>query len=137
MQGITIATEVCIRTQRIQVGKGQHVSVLLIIPIIIEIAGHSFEIYTLVSKIHKNIDLVLGIINVFKLEGVFNSWEHCFSFLTRSLPIFPKEKVIIKPGEQRIMKIEAQFTDEISSLAIIKLLDKLTQCYGSESKVCT
>ena len=43
-----------------------------------------------------------------------------------SLLIFPKEKVVIKPGEQKIVKIEAPFMDEISSLAIIKLLDKLT-----------
>ena len=42
------------------------------------------------------------------------------------MPIFPKEKVILKPGEQKIVKVEAPFTDEISSLAIIKLLDKLT-----------
>ena len=46
--------------------------------------------------------------------------------MNRSLPIFPKEKVILKPGEQKIVKIEAPFTDEISSLAIIKLLDNLT-----------
>ena len=114
------------KTQRIQVGNGQHISILFIIPVIIEIAGHRFEIYTLVSKIHDNVDLVLGIKNVFELEGVFNSWECCFSFLNRSLPIFPKRKGIIKPGEQRIVKVEAPFTDEISSLAIIKLLDKLT-----------
>ena len=29
-------------------------------------------------------------------------------------------------GEQKVVKIEAPFMDEISSLAIIKLLDKLT-----------
>ena len=46
--------------------------------------------------------------------------------MNRSLPIFPKEKIILKPGEQKIVKVEAPFTDEISSLAIIKLLDKLT-----------
>ena len=46
--------------------------------------------------------------------------------MNRLLPIFPKEKVIIKPGEQKVVKVEAPFTDEISSLAIIKLLDKLT-----------
>ena len=34
--------------------------------------------------------------------------------------------MIIKSGEQKIVKVEAPFTDEISSLAIIKLLDKLT-----------
>ena len=61
------------KTQRIQVGNGQYVSVLFVIPIIIDIHGHRFEIYTLVSEIHKNVDIVLGIKNVFELEGVINS----------------------------------------------------------------
>ena len=47
--------------------------------------------------------------------------------MNRLFPISPKEKVIIKPGEQKIVKVEAPFTDKISSLAIVKLLDKLTQ----------
>ena len=80
------------KTQRIQVGNGQYDSVFFIIPVIIEIAGYRFEIYTLVSKIHENVDLVLGIKNVFELEGVFNLWECCFSFLNGSLPIFLKER---------------------------------------------
>ena len=50
-----------LKTQGIQVGNGQYVSVLFIIPVIIEIAGHRFKIYTLVSEIHDIIDLVLGI----------------------------------------------------------------------------
>ena len=49
------------KMQRIQVGNGQCVSVLFIIPVIIDVHGHRFEIYTLVSEIHKNVDLVLGI----------------------------------------------------------------------------
>ena len=85
--------------QRIQVGNGQYVSVLFIIPVVVEIAGHRIEIYTLVSEIHDNVDLVLGIKNVFELEGIFYLWECCFNFLNRSLPLFTKEKVILKPGE--------------------------------------
>ena len=61
------------KTQRIQVGNGQFVSVLFIIPVIIDVHEHRFEIYILVSKIHKNVDLVLEIKNVFELEGVINS----------------------------------------------------------------
>ena len=61
------------KMQRIQVGNGQYVSVLFIIPVIVEIAGHRFEIYMLVSEIHDNVDLVLGIKNVYELEGIFNS----------------------------------------------------------------
>ena len=49
------------KTQRIQVGSGQYVSVLFIMPVIIDVDGHRFELYTLVSEIHENVDLVLGI----------------------------------------------------------------------------
>ena len=45
---------------------------------IIDIHGHRFEVYTLVFEIHENIDHVLGIKNVFELDGVINSWECCF-----------------------------------------------------------
>ena len=75
------------KTQRIQVGNCQFISVLFVIPVIIEVHGHRFEIYTLVSEIHENVDLVLGIKNIFELEGVINSWDCCFKFLKRSLPI--------------------------------------------------
>ena len=92
------------KTQRIQVGNGQYVSLLFMIPIIIDIHGHRFEIYTLVSEIHENVDIVLGIKNVFELEGVINSRECCFSFLNRSVPIFPKKKIILKPKEQKLVK---------------------------------
>ena len=52
-------------TQRIQVRNGQCVSVLFIIPVIVDIHGHRFNIYTLVSEIQENVDLFLGIKNVF------------------------------------------------------------------------
>ena len=55
------------RIQRIQVGNGQFVSVLFIIPVIIDIHGHKFEVYTLVSEIHENVELVQGIKNIFEL----------------------------------------------------------------------
>ena len=78
-----------LKTQRIQVGNGQCISVLFIIPVIVDIHRQRFEIYTLVSEIHENVDFVLGIKNVFKLEGVINSRDCCFKFLNRFLPIFP------------------------------------------------
>ena len=76
------------RTQRIQPGNRLFVSVLFIIPIIIDIHGHRFEIYTLVSEIHENVDLVLGIKNIFELEGIINSLGCCFNFLNRSYQFF-------------------------------------------------
>ena len=48
-------------TQRIQVGNGQYVGVLFVIHVIIDIHGHRFQIYILVSEIYENVNLVLGI----------------------------------------------------------------------------
>ena len=110
------------KTQSIQVGNGQCVSVLFIIPVIIDAHGHRFEIYTLVSEIHENVNLVLGIKNVFKLEGVVSSRDCCFKFLNRSIPIFPENHVILKPKEQRLIKVKAQFIGKISGLALVKIL---------------
>ena len=94
---------------RIQVGNGQCVSVLFVIPVIIEVHNHRFEIYTLVSEIHENVDLVLGIKNIFELEGVINSRDCRFEFLNRSVPIYPEKEIILKPDEQKLVKVKAPF----------------------------
>ena len=60
-------------TQRIQVGNAQYIGVLLVIPVIIEICGHRLEVFTLVSDIFDNVDMVLAIKNLFELEGVIDS----------------------------------------------------------------
>ena len=63
---------------------------------------------------------------MFELKGVINSQDCCFKFLNRSLPIFPKEHAILKPKEQKLIKVKAPFIDEISHLAVIKILDGST-----------
>ena len=110
-------------TTRIQVGNRQYVGVLFVIPIILTIQSHRFEIFTLVSEIHEDVDLVIGIKNLFELEGIINSWDSCVKFLNRSIPFFPKEEVMVKPREQKVLTLEAPFVEEISGMAITKMLD--------------
>ena len=74
----------------------------------------------MVSDIHENVDLVLGIKNIFELEGVI-------SFLNRSVPFFPKEETEINTKEQKLVIVEALFVEEISGMAIVKLLDMQEQ----------
>ena len=114
------------KTQRIQVGNGQCVSVLFTLPVIIDVHRHRFEVYTLVSEIHKNVDLVLCIKNVFKLEGVINSRDCCFKFFNRYVPIYLENCMILKPNMQKLIKVKAPFIDKISGLAIVKMLDRCT-----------
>ena len=100
-----------------------------VIPVIVDMHGHRFEIFTLVSEIHENVDLVLGIKNIFELEGVNDLCDPCFSFLNRSILFFPKEKTEINP--KRIKVICSRSTicgrDMISGMAIVKLLDMQKQ----------
>ena len=60
---------------------------------------------------------------MFKLEGLIDSWDSCVSFLNRSIPFFPKAKVSVKPKEQKLIVLEAHFVEEISGMAITKMLD--------------
>ena len=53
MQITPLFTNICFKTQRIQVGNGQCVSVLFIIPVIVDVHEHRFEICTLVSEFMK------------------------------------------------------------------------------------
>ena len=110
-------------TTRIQAGNGQYVGVLFVIPVIMMIQQHRFEIFTLVSEIHENVDLVIGIKNLFELEGAIDSQDSCVSFLNRSIYFFPKEKVSVKPKEQKLIVLEAPYLKEISEMAITRMFD--------------
>ena len=39
------------------------------------------------------------------------------------VPIFPEKEVILKPNEKKLIKVRASFIEEISGMAIIKILD--------------
>ena len=78
-------------TQRVQVGNGQYVAVLFVIPVIVDIHRHRFEVFMLVSEIHDNVELVLGMMGVFEVEGVIDTQDASFKFLNRSLPSQRKE----------------------------------------------
>ena len=108
-------------------GNGQYVSVLFVIPVIIDIHGHRFKIFTLVSEIHDNVDLVMGMKNIFELEGIIDSTESCFSFLSRLIPFFPVTKVEVAPASQKMVMVEAPFIEELSGMAMVKILDMKMQ----------
>ena len=40
--------------------------------------------------------------------------------------MFPRQHMVLTPKEQKLIKVEAPFVDEISELVIVKILDKTT-----------
>ena len=92
-------------------GNSQYVGVLFVILVIVDILSHRFQVFTLVSEIHENVDLVLGIKIIFELEGVIDLHESCFKFLNRSIPFFSQEQVTLEPREQQFVIVEAPFVE--------------------------
>ena len=77
----------------------------------------------MVSEIHDNVDLVMGMKNIFELESVIDLRESCFGFLSRSIPFFPIMEVQIAPLSQKMVMREASFIEELSGMAMVKILD--------------
>ena len=43
--------------------------------------------------------------------------------MNRSVPLYSEKEIILKPDEQKLVKVRAPFIDDISGLAIIKIID--------------
>ena len=69
----------------------------------------------------------MGMKNIFELQGVIDSQDSCFSFLSRLIPFFPVAAVEIAPKMQKMVMIEAPFIEELSGMAIVKILDMKEQ----------
>ena len=52
--------------KNLQVGNGDLVATLFVIPFVFKVCRHLFEVYTLVSEIQQNMDIILGVKNMFE-----------------------------------------------------------------------
>ena len=111
-------------TRNLQVGNGELVVALFVIPFVFQIGKHLFEIYTLVSEIQQSMDLIIGVKNMFEIEGEVSCRTPQFKFLNRSLPLFPLSTHRIKVGAKAYVKAKIPFIEKLSGHAIAKLLYK-------------
>ena len=108
----------------LQVGNGEFVPALFVIPLVLKIYGHLFEIYTLVSEIQHSMNLIFGAKNMFEIEGEVSCQASQFIFLNRSLPIFSLNTHRIKVGSKAYVKAKVPFIERLSGIAMAKLLYK-------------
>ena len=106
----------------LRVGNGNEVSAHFVIPVLLKIAGHKFEIYALVSDIQPSIDLVLGMKNMHEIEGELSPRNSEFRFLNRAVPLFTMENFSLKPGCMRFVKCIAPFPTTIKIVQGIRTI---------------
>ena len=56
------------KTKNISVGNVHYVGVFFVIPVVKNLQGYIFEVYTFVLEIHDNVDIVIGIKMCMKKE---------------------------------------------------------------------
>ena len=109
--------------RNLQVGDGELVATLFVIPFVFKVGNHLFEVYTLVSEIQQNVDIILGVKNMLEI-GEVSCRTSQFKFLNRSLPIFPLSAHRIKVGAKAYVKAKVPFIEKLLGHAIAKLLYK-------------
>ena len=110
--------------RNLQVSNGELVATLFVIPFVFKIGKHLFEVYALVSEIQQNMDIILGVKNMFEVEGKISCCTSQFKFLNRSLTIFTLSTHRIKVGAKAYVKAKVPFIEKLSGYAIAKLLYK-------------
>ena len=73
------------------------------------------------ADIDDGIDLVFGFKNMVETEGMLNIRTGEFDFLGRSIPIFPKHDLDVKPGGKAYLKVRIQFAEKLSGRALCKM----------------
>ena len=118
----------------LRVGSGQLVPAHFLVPVVLKIVRHKFEMLALVSDIKGKTDIVFGVKNMFELEGELSCRNSEFRFLNRAVPLFCLENFTLKPGCKRFVKLSAPFTQSLNGYAICKIFHD-NQCYTMQLKL--
>ena len=73
-------------------GNGQNTPVLFVIPVVVSVCGHFFEIYTIDAEIHEGIDLAFGMKSKVK-TGVLSARGSTCKFISRPIPVSTMDKL--------------------------------------------
>ena len=108
----------------IRISNGSIVQALFVIPLFFMSCGHTFEIFTIVTEIDDDMDLVFGFKNMTETECMLNTRTGEYDFIGRSIPIFPQDDLDVPPGEKAYIKVKAPFCDKLSGMICTKFFGR-------------
>ena len=73
------------------------------------------------ADIDDGINLVFGFKDMVETEGMLHTRTGEFDFLGRSIPIFPKHDLDVKPGGKAFLKVRIPFVEKLSGRALCKM----------------
>ena len=103
---------------------GSIVQALFVILLLFMSCGHTFEIFTIVTEIDDDMDLVFGFKNVTETERMLDTRTGEYDFIGRSIPIFPQNDLDVPAGEKAYIKVKAPFCDKLSGMICTKFFGR-------------
>ena len=105
----------------IRLGDGTLCTVDFIIPLIVTIENHVFEVFALITKMG-NSELILGMKELMELEATIDTPTFTCNFLNRSPLIRPMKTCEIPVGKTLDVELECDYPDELSGAEVAKFL---------------
>ena len=119
--------------QSVVTANGSLMYVTECVKFLISLGGHVFEIIAYIADMADDMDLILGSKAFIELEADLEISKQRVTFVKRSLPVYCKRRIQVKPGEQKTMLLHCPNLpqDFATGNAIVKLdvgrKDKLPQ----------
>ena len=97
---------------------------LFVISLLFMSSGHTFEIFTIVTEIDDDIDLVFGFKNMTETEAMLNTRTGEYDFIGRSISIFPQNDLDVLAGEKAYIKVKSPFCYKLSGMICTKFYSR-------------
>ncbi len=105
-----------------QGGKGApEIEAAFLIPVVFTVQNHRFEVHTLVCDISPEHDIVIGIQNMFELEGELSARECVFRWMNRSMPLMVNNSFTVKPTQRKTIQAYIPFPQKLHGKAVVKM----------------
>ena len=106
----------------IEVANGADVPPQFVIPLVVNIHGHRFEIYAIVADLAPTYDIMFGMKGLTEIEGKICAVTSRVKFRNRSLPVYPTQNGTVKDGAKRLVKVIVPFRHELSGWCVMKFM---------------
>ena len=118
----------------VKVGDDRKIPILFVVPVVISVQGHMFEIFCMVADLGFSNDIILGLKGLMEIEGVIDVSQLMVKFRNRALPLYPCQNTTIPVGAKRSVKIKTCFSSELSGIAVLKLMLH-NVCYTVQAQI--
>ena len=112
----------------VKIGDGRVMPLRFVVPVMVIIQGHAFEIFCLAADLGPTNEIVMGLKGLAELEAIIDLTKWKVRFMDRALWMWPKRNMTIPHGGKKSLTVSVPFSHELSGIAVAKIM-LASSCY--------